>query len=55
MNVNRIATFLEILAEIVYSDGSVKDKRELVLEQATHNDVTNIEEFVAWFEKDYED
>jgi hypothetical protein len=47
-----IETLFHVLETLVKEEGSWKGKRDRILAEANPDDKTNLEEFIAWFEKD---
>jgi len=45
-----IVALLEAIENIVRAEGTWKEKKNAVLNQATEDDKTSLYEFVAWFE-----
>lgn len=48
---NEIEKLLELIGNLVTSDGTWKEKRDRILSGATDEEKTNLAEFVGWFEE----
>lgn len=52
MDTQKIEKLLELIGEIVNAEkGSWNEKRDLVLNEASQEDKTNLLEFAGWFEE----
>ena len=45
-----IETLFDVLSALVKEEGPWKAKRDKILEEASPDDKTNLEEFIAWFD-----
>jgi len=54
MNTKEIETFFTILDNIMRAGGTWKEKRDMLLAEASDDDKTNLDEFAAWFDTDAE-
>lgn len=47
---NEIEKLLELIGDLVSGEGTWTEKRDRVLNNASENDKTNLNEFCGWFE-----
>jgi hypothetical protein len=52
MNASEIQQLLELIGRAVHLEGPWKGKRTAIFDQCSEEDITNLEEFCAWFDTD---
>jgi hypothetical protein len=50
MDEKKIEKLLELISELVSGSGTWKEKRDSVLDEASSEDKTNLEEFASWYD-----
>lgn len=50
MTKQEIEKLVELIGNTVRMEGGWQEKRKLILDHASEEDITNLEEFASWFE-----